>query len=480
MATILHISDLHRDTGTKLTTSSLLESLRLDRDRYVSEGIMSPDLAVVSGDIVYGVTSNDANSDEALKQQYGEAFKFLVQLADLFFQGKRERVILVPGNHDVSHPHVLRATEIEEIPTEKDQRQLVAKQLASDGVVWRWVCSDFVLRRVTKPDEYRDRLKPFADFFGSFYKGRHAFSLVSEEQFAIHDLPELGLVLVGLSSCCENDLFNRAGRIHPDCIAGATRGVAGLVNAGRLPIAVWHHNLSGGPKDSDYVDAEFLQSLMDGGFVMGLHGHQHRPQFIEHRFTADQQKAIAVVSAGTLCGGPNSLPTGRRRAYNLISIDPITGTSSVHVREMKNGEFGLPVWGAALVPEFNGPTIDFKLQMPPRKKIALQAASEAAELLRKGDQDGAFALVRVFPKDDFARRVALQALHEAENWTEIARYFNPPQSNLEIIALCEALYQNGDRPMLKEFIQSPEIAKNTDVAVRQSVEQALARIGGSR
>ena len=480
MVSVLHISDLHRDSGSRLTTASLLESLRLDRDRYVGEGLRSPDLAIVSGDIVYGVTSNDANSDAALKRQYDEALEFLVRLADLFFEGNRERVILVPGNHDVSHPHVLRATEIEAVPAEKDQRQLVAKQLAAEGAVWRWVWSDFVLRRVTKPLEYRDRLKPFADFFETFYEGHHAFSLDSEEQFVVHDLPEFGIVVVGLSSCCDNDLFNRAGRIHPDCIAGATRGVASLARAGRLPIAVWHHNLSGGPRDSDYVDAEFLQSLMDGGFVMGLHGHQHRPQFIEHRFTADRQKALAVVSAGTLCGGPNSLPTGRRRAYNLILIDPLTGASSVHVREMKNGEFGLPVWGAAFVPEFNGPTIDFKLQMPPREKIALQAASEAAELLRKGDRAGAFALVRGFPEDDFARRVALQALQEADDWPGIVGFCNPPRSNLELIAVFEALYQVGDRPGLRELTQSQDVTKNADAAVRQCVDQALARLGGSK
>jgi hypothetical protein len=434
----------------------------------------------VSGDIVYGVTSNDANSDAALKQQYDEALEFLVLLAELFFEGNRERVILVPGNHDVSHPHVLRATEIEAVPAEKDQRQLVAKQLAAEGAVWRWVWSDFVLRRVTKPLEYRDRLKPFADFFETFYAGHHAFSLDSEEQFVVHDLPEFGIVVVGLSSCCDNDLFNRAGRIHPDCVAGATRGVASLVRAGRLPIAVWHHNLSGGPRDSDYMDAEFLQSLMDGGFVMGLHGHQHRPQFIEHRFTADRQKALAVVSAGTLCGGPNSLPTGRRRAYNLILIDPLTGASSVHVREMKNGEFGLPVWGAAFVPEFNGPTIDFNLQTPPREKFALQAASEAAELLRKGDRAGAFALVRGFPEDDFARRVALQALQEADDWPGIVGFCNPPRSNLELIAVFEALYQVGDRNGLRELTQSSDVTRNADAAVRQCIDQALARLGGSK
>ena len=108
VVSILHISDLHRDTGSALTTKSLLESLRLDQSRYQSVGIPPPDLVVVSGDIVYGVTSNSDESDTVLKAQYAEAADFLIKLAELFFEGNRERVIIAPGNHDVSHPHVLR------------------------------------------------------------------------------------------------------------------------------------------------------------------------------------------------------------------------------------------------------------------------------------------------------------------------------------------------------------------------------------
>jgi hypothetical protein len=127
-------------------------------------------------------------------------------------------------------------------------------------------------------------------------------------------------VIAALSSCCNNDLFNRAGRIHPDCVAAATRAVAAHVKRGQVALATWHHNLAGGPNDSDYVDADVLQSLIDGGFVIGLHGHQHRPQFLEHQFTADGKRGIAVISAGTLCGGPHTLPSGRMAAYSHIEL----------------------------------------------------------------------------------------------------------------------------------------------------------------
>jgi hypothetical protein len=219
---------------------------------------------------------------------------------------------------------------------------------------------------------------------------------------------------------------------------------------------------------------------MDGGFVMGLHGHQHRPQFIEYRFTADRKKGLAIISAGTLCGGPHSLPSGRMRAYNLVSLDPETGASSVHVREMKNGDFGLPVWGAAYVPEFGGSAMQFELCMPSRVKLAIQVVSEAAELLRKGDAKGARDLVRGYADDDLGRRVALQAFLEMADWDGIVTFCDPPRSNAEIVAVCEALYQRADRSGLRAFVESANVAQNTDAAVRQSVAQALARLGGSR
>lgn len=177
MVTFLHISDLHRDSGSGLTTSSLLESLRLDRERYIEQGLPQPDIAIVSGDIVYGVTKIESSSDAVLKAQYDEAHDFLVRLSDLFFSGNRDRIVLVPGNHDVSHPHVLRSTVLEGIPADVDLRALVAKQLGQDESPWRWVWSEFALRRIVDRGQYAERFRPFATFYDTFYEDHRRFSL---------------------------------------------------------------------------------------------------------------------------------------------------------------------------------------------------------------------------------------------------------------------------------------------------------------
>jgi hypothetical protein len=477
--TILHISDLHRDSGSEITSKTLLESLRLDRERYMADDqIGPPDIAVVSGDIVLGVAADGPDADAKLLQQYQEASEFLAALTDLFFGGDRERVVLVPGNHDISHPHVLRATELTALPAEPEQRAVLARQLREEDSVWRWVGPEFALRRIHDSPTYHRRLEPYANFYSSFYGGKRSFPVEPSRQFIVHDFPGLGLVVAALSSCCNNDLFNRAGRIHPDCVAGATREVAEQVKRGQVAVATWHHNLAGGPNDSDYVDADVLQSLIDGGFVIGLHGHQHRPQFLEHRFTADGKRGIAVISAGTLCGGPHTLPSGRMRAYNIVAVDTIRQTGVLHVRDMKNSTFGLPVWGAAHVTEFSGSSVPFKLRMPQPSTSAMDAASEAAALLRKGDPAGAVALVLPHDNDSLARRVAIEALGQLKDWVGIQTMCSPPRSAAEFIALADALYELRQKAQLSALIESAFARNSNDAGVRQSVALARSRLGG--
>ena len=99
---ILHISDLHRDPDNPIGNSSLLDSLENDRRRYTMEErpqVRSPDLIVVSGDIVHGVRLDAPDADQRLRDQYAEAIDFLNLLAERLLNGNKSRVIVVPGNH---------------------------------------------------------------------------------------------------------------------------------------------------------------------------------------------------------------------------------------------------------------------------------------------------------------------------------------------------------------------------------------------
>ena len=57
--------------------------------------------------MVHGVAPDARDPIAELDRQYAEAESFLASLSDSFVDGDRERVIIVPGNHDVSYYHAL-------------------------------------------------------------------------------------------------------------------------------------------------------------------------------------------------------------------------------------------------------------------------------------------------------------------------------------------------------------------------------------
>ncbi len=357
---VLHISDLHRDRENPIRNDVLLNSLENDRRNYIAEQIRPPDLVIVSGDLIQGIEKGTQDPDAGLREQYAEAIEFLAALTDRFLEGHRNRLVLVPGNHDVSADHFYRSlTRVEIRP---DRKRELAKTLLSPGSRLRWSWSDFELYEIADKDLYAQRLAAFCEFYGEFYQGSRDYDLDPAAQVDLFDYPEFGLTVAGFSSCHHNDLLNRQGSIHPACIASATERLRDTSLQGRLRIAVWHHNAEGQPVQSDYMSPDLIQNLIDCDFSLGFHGHQHRPQFLETRFRHGEDKKITVISAGTLCGGP-SFRYGR--AYNLVEFDTTMHTGRLHVREMQNDNLNLPIWGRRFLRSSTEGCYEFKYHPPP-------------------------------------------------------------------------------------------------------------------
>lgn len=478
--TIMHLSDLHRDAESRIHTGTLLSSLGRDMDRYTTgEGIPKPDLAVISGDIVYGVNGTETDGDAKLAKQYDEAYETLTGLADRFFDGQRERVILVPGNHDISMPHVSRALKPVEMPSDVQEKKNLARKLMQPESNLRLNLDAFEVLEIANLTLYHQRLEPYAKFYERFYEGKRKFSLIPEEQFSIHDFPEQGVCVVGFSSCHENDLFNRTGHISVEAITRAMDEVSDRAKDGRLIIGVWHHSIQGGPKENDYIESGFLRHLMDANCSIGMHGHQHRPELLENRFSADSQRHISVISAGTLCGGPGSLPSGRMRAYNLVVLDQDAGVGTIHVRAMTNSDFSSPIWERGHVTEFCGSSMGFKLaQQPAQGRPAFDAASRADQLIHQGHAAQAFELVRMHMSDPWARQIGANALTAAKNWKEIAKLFSPPTSTADFLLLCDAYEGMHNWPSLRMLIGSDFARESTELAVKHRIEICQATLRG--
>jgi predicted MPP superfamily phosphohydrolase len=223
---VLHISDLHRDPANPIRNDVLLDSLENDRRHYSDEEtprIRSPDMIIVSGDIIHGIRPDVPDPEKRLQEQYQEALDFLAQLTDRFIGGNRNRVIVVPGNHDVSAYHFKES--LRRVDVLPDRQKNLVTQLFSPGSLLRWSWSNFKLYEITDQALYAQRMAAFAEFYASFYNGARTYDLDPAKQVDIFDFPGFDLTVAGFSSCHNNDLFNRQGLFtrhvsptrEPDC-----------------------------------------------------------------------------------------------------------------------------------------------------------------------------------------------------------------------------------------------------------------------
>ena len=85
------------------------------------------------------------------------------------------------------------------------------------------------------------------------------------------------------------------------------------------------------------MDQRVIHKLIDFGFSVGLHGHQHYPGAAPFELRLPNLTSMAVVGAGSLAAGDSELPMGERRQFNIVVIDPDSNSITVYVRAMSSG-----------------------------------------------------------------------------------------------------------------------------------------------
>ena len=476
---ILHISDLHRDRNHPIRNDVLLDSLENDCRHFSAEEdprVPAPKLIVVSGDIIEGISSDVPEPEGCLREQYEQALDFLNRLAQRFVGGDRNRVVIVPGNHDVSSYHLDKS--LESVDILPDRKKELVKELFSPRSLLRWSWRDLKLKRIVDSLMYKQRMAAFAQFYSDFYQGQRAYSLDPGKQIDLFDYPEFDLTIVGFSSCYNNDLYNRQGAIHPACIAEAGNRLRDPLFSNRLRLAVWHHNTEGPPARSDYMDPDIIQNLIDRGFSIGLHGHQHRPQYLDTRFRHGIERKITVISAGTLCGGPDFR---HGRAYNIIELRIPDRTGCLHVREMQNDNLSLPIWGRRALPPNTRSYYEFRYDPspPPSSTLSRSMAAliEAQDLHISGEyKKAADILTAVAHQEKLARPLLLDCLIQIDDTESLLNIFDPPSNEAEAIHVMDALWNSGMRERLGQVMGAPFIAQSNDPSVVAIRTKYLARL----
>ena len=480
-AGILHLSDLHRDREHNISNSVLLDSLERDRDRYTrSEGIPAPTLAIVSGDLVQGVLPGP-DASVALREQYEEAEQFLGGLANRFLGGDRERVVIVPGNHDVSFDHAHRSMRRLGVGHGSDSARAIIRDYVhgfhepASPIRWSW--NDLSFYQIVDPDLYLQRMEPFGEFYQAFYGGARVFSLAENEQYDIFDIADSEIAIAGFSSCRFNDLYQKAASIHPDCIAAVATRLREPEFRSRLKLAVWHHNTNGYPLQTDYMNSGQLQMLIDSQFNLGFHGHQHRPEVYSQRLVVSEASEMVVLSTGSLCAGRRGLPTGHHRCYTIVCIEEDEAT--LFLRRCQTDDLDAPSWGASAFPGSTGRSKTVPLPSRPLATRAdeLATVARAEALQRAGDYaESLRILAPLISVNPLAKRLSLESFAQTGDYGSIALHYSPPASAAEFVHLADALWSMNRKPELHELLESAFVTSSADPTIRQEAVRYRTRL----
>lgn len=430
-----------------------MSALITDSQRYSEESprISFPDAIIVSGDLVRGVSLGSPNYPAEMQRQYNEALELLTRLADFFVDSNHARVILIPGNHDVDW-NAARLSMATVTMDSKDIRSLLQER----GSRYRWDWKNRQLFEVTDDAAYRRRFDYFVNLYRQFYSTAPlAFPLEPTRDWNLFSLDGGNIVVAAFNSCVANDCFNFHGEIPSTAISDSHLALLNSHAAPKLRIAVWHHDIQGHPLRSDYMDQHSVKLMIDRGYRLGLHGHQHKseasPSFL---YTAEAQQ-MSVVSAGSLCAAPAEIPAGFQRQYNLIEISDYAH-ARVHVRESQFPS----IFTQGTLPGLGNPSyVDVSWTPPPsgafvnvgRGGGATVATLESIErLVSLGRYPEAVLLIDedTGTLGNAGRLLKTEALYRAGDWQRLKVHLTIPVNEDELTRVVTALINS------KEFDQA--------------------------
>ena len=485
MYVILHISDLHRTGGDRISNQELVSSLVTDfvRTSRESPRVERPNAIVVSGDLVEGLPFGSEAYPEGLTRQYQEVADLLADLSDEFLSGDRSQLVIVPGNHDVDWNGVRDSFEVEE---QDPSNRLRSIEEMETGYRWSW--KDRQVFRIANQKRYEARFDYFNQMYREFYRDARLDHPVDPERpWNLFNLDGGNIVVAAFNSCVINDCFSDLGHIRSRDLADCHLEMRRRAKPACLPISVWHHGVAGPQLASDYVGPEVIKQMIDKGFRLGFHGHLHDSTYYPVDLFVSTKETMAVIGAGSLCSGPKALPHGVNRRYNVVHIDQDQGTGQVHVREMNQPT----IWGPGQLAESGGKSyVDItwttsSLHMVDQSRSGgpVTAKSDDVEhLVRTGRWKEArdMLLTDTALSQAYKRRLLAKVYEEGEQWLDLMRLLDPPRNEDEVATFVAAAERSGHLTnaleMLARAKDSGEISQALIVDLDRRI-QARLRFG---
>ena len=304
---ILHLSDIH--LGTVEQANRYFSQLATDLTQNLK--IKQLNYLVISGDI----------ANRSTEEEYDAAFNLVDKLVKRYGLDSN-RVVIVPGNHDLNWD--LSEAAYPFVAKRKLPNPLPQGRYIEAGNAGALICDEA---------EYKQR---FAYFSARFYKKVYGkpYPLEYDQQAILHPCPQDKILFVALNSCWEIDHHyrDRAG-IHSNAIANAVDQILSENYDDWLKIAVWHHPVNG---SESMKNPAFLEQLAVHGFQLGIHGHIHEAK--DENFQYDTKRGLRIIAAGTFGAPTHEQVTGIPLQYNLLTLDPETGELTVETRKKEKAD----------------------------------------------------------------------------------------------------------------------------------------------
>jgi len=245
--TILHLSDIqfgkhHRfgvDTSTLDAQLDTLQArLNEDLNRLKKTYGLKPDLIIFTGDL----------AEWGKKQEFDAVLTFIEGVIAAQ-QLSRDRVVLVPGNHDINRSRC-----------EAYFKECEAEDESPKEPFWpKW--------------------KDFKHCFDSFYQDVPAFQFIETQPWTLFELPALKVVVAGLNSTMKESHrdSDHYGWLGEGQLKWFQEQLEVFKQQGWLRIGAIHHNVRRGAKDDDenLHDTDDLKRILSEQVNLLLHGHTH-------------------------------------------------------------------------------------------------------------------------------------------------------------------------------------------------------------
>ncbi|MCC5640702.1 metallophosphoesterase [Nostoc sp. CHAB 5844] len=308
---ILHLSDLHFGTPdqAKLWSNQLASDLQNELD------ISQLDALILSGDI----------ANKSTPAEYEAAQQFIYNLYQEFTL-KSEKIIIVPGNHDLNWSLAKKGYQL--FDRDEYEGQLKPGEYIEESAS---------VIRVRDEEKYKQRFEHFRNFYQIIKT--QPYPLDYDQQYTLDHFPNQNLLILGLNSAWQLDHhYKSRASINMNALSNALTEIRRNQDYKNcLKIAVWHHPLDSAWEDR-IKDQSFMEQLAVAGFRLFLHGHVHKAETNLYRYDMSAiGRKLDRICAGTFGAPTQELNPGYPWQYNLLKISENNLTVYTRRREELNG-----------------------------------------------------------------------------------------------------------------------------------------------